>query len=533
MYLLDVEMYDKSEVEMEGLDSEEIGLYLALNMDEKELANKDIAQFCPTRKTKKGAPPTITGCAMKKDPDKRMKPWIEREKIPSKRQTKHLLAEALRIVILFIMRNHIYQFDDQIKKQNDGGPIGLELTGDIAQIFMMWFDCILLEKLKENNIIVEMYKRYVDDINFVIQKLTQNDNEESVMEKVRQIGNNIHPSIQLEVDYPSKHNDNKMPILDLKVWVENNKVKHEFYQKSVSSKSMIHQRAAMPLDKKRTIITQEILRVMTRCSPELEWEKVVPHLDYTMKRLQYSGYNKRFRCEVLKSAINAYKTIRDKDKSGTQPLYRTRSWKKEEREKEKKKKKTGWFRKGGKKSVIFVPTTQGSKLKKLYENTIKENKVDIKVVERSGTTLKNKIQKSDPLGKGKKCKNSEECLICMNGGKTCRKEGITYEIQCEECGDKYIGESARNGYTRGREHLQEYKNKSKNSIMYRHANEKHSNSDREIKYKMKITGLFRNDPTLRQVTESIKIKNCDSKHVINNKTEWNSGNIFDMVLTRI
>ena len=121
----------------------------------------------------------------------------------------------------------------------------------------------------------------------------------------------------------------------------------------------------------------------------------------------------------------------------------------------------------------------------------------------------------------------------MNGGKTCRKEGITYEIQCEECGDKYIGESARNGYTRGREHLQEYKNKSKNSIMHRHVNEKHSNSNREIKYKMKITGLFRNDPTLRQVTESIKIKNCDSKHVINNKTEWNSGNIFDMVLTRI
>ena len=39
----------------------------------------------------------------------------------------------------------------------------------------------------------------------------------------------------------------------------------------------------------------------------------------------------------------------------------------------------------------------------------------------------------------------------MNGGKTCRKEGITYEIQCEECGDKYVGESARNGYTRGRE----------------------------------------------------------------------------------
>ena len=77
--------------------------------------------------------------------------------------------------------------------------------------------------------------------------------------------------------------------------------------------------------------------------------------------------------------------------------------------------------------------------------------------------------------------------------------------------------------------MQEYKNKTKNSIMHRHASEKDNNSYREIKYKMKVTGLFRNDPTLRQVTEGIKIKNCDSKHIINNKTECNSGNIFDMV----
>ena len=353
------------------------------------------------------------------------------------------------------------------------------------------------------------------------------------MEKVKTEGNNIHPSIQIEVDFPSKYDDNKMPILDLKVWVENNKVKHEFYQKSVSSKSMIHQRTAMPIDKKRTIITQEILRVMTRCSPDLEWDKVIPHLNNTMKRLQYSGYNKRFRCEVLKSAIHAYKTIRDKDKNGIQPLYRTRSWKKEEREKEKKKKKTGWFRKGGYRSVIFVPTTPGSKLKKLYEDTIKENKVAIKVVERSGTTIKRKIQKSDPLGKGKKCKNNEDCLICMNGGKACRKDGITYEIECEECGDKYVGESSRNAYTRGNEHMKEYKNKCKNSIMQRHADEKHNEHDANTKYRMKVTGLYKNDPTLRQVTESVRIRNSDNKHLINNKTEWNSGGLIEVHIIRI
>jgi len=30
----------------------------------------------------------------------------------------------------------------------------------------------------------------------------------------------IHKSIELEADYPSRHRDGKLPILDLKVWVE-------------------------------------------------------------------------------------------------------------------------------------------------------------------------------------------------------------------------------------------------------------------------------------------------------------------------
>ena len=36
----------------------------------------------------------------------------------------------------------------------------------------------------------------------------------------QQIGNSIHPSIQIEVDFPSNHEDGKMPVLDLKVWRE-------------------------------------------------------------------------------------------------------------------------------------------------------------------------------------------------------------------------------------------------------------------------------------------------------------------------
>ena len=62
------------------------------------------------------------------------------------------------------------------------------------------------------------------------------DNERT-MTLIKQIGNDIHPSIQLVVGYPSKHQDRKLPILDLKVWIEakeNRKGNRGMIQESLS-----------------------------------------------------------------------------------------------------------------------------------------------------------------------------------------------------------------------------------------------------------------------------------------------------------
>ena len=100
----------------------------------------------------------------------------------------------------------------------------------------------------------------------------------------QQIGNDIHPSIQLEVDYPSKHQDGKLPILDLKVWIETKEKKteersekasvimYEFHSKSVASKAVINARSALNWNTKRTVLTQEVLRVLLNCSRLLPWE---------------------------------------------------------------------------------------------------------------------------------------------------------------------------------------------------------------------------------------------------------------------
>ena len=58
----------------------------------------------------------------------------------------------------------------------------------------------------------------------VIEQLVQSDEllpaDMRTMEELRKMGNSICEIIQLEEDFPSKHDDQKLPILDLKVNVE-------------------------------------------------------------------------------------------------------------------------------------------------------------------------------------------------------------------------------------------------------------------------------------------------------------------------
>ena len=152
-----------------------------------------------------------------------------------------MLTEAMRVVLLFIMQNHIYTFDDEIKLQSRGGPIGLQLTGVLAQLFMVWWDRQLERRMGELGLEQRMYKRYVDDVNVIMTETTPGlrfngdrlvssedtieedrgvEADERAMRLFQAIANSIHSSVEMEIDCPSRHRDGKLPILDLKVWIE-------------------------------------------------------------------------------------------------------------------------------------------------------------------------------------------------------------------------------------------------------------------------------------------------------------------------
>ena len=104
------------------------------------------------------------------------------------------------------------------------------------------------------------------------------------MKLLQTIGNSIHSSIQLEIDYPSRYEDKKMPTLDLKLWVAEvdgtTKIFHEHYTKPMATKAVLDSRSAMAWNAKRTILTQEALRIMLNCSRDLPWKIFAEHLTH-------------------------------------------------------------------------------------------------------------------------------------------------------------------------------------------------------------------------------------------------------------
>jgi len=90
------EVFYTSDVQVFGVDAEELGLYLALNKAEAELRDVRLLQFCPRRKTSRGRPPTITGCALDESKVKRFKPWLPPAEEADEKTIRKMFTEAQR-----------------------------------------------------------------------------------------------------------------------------------------------------------------------------------------------------------------------------------------------------------------------------------------------------------------------------------------------------------------------------------------------------------------------------------------------------
>ena len=84
----------------------------------------------------------------------------------------------------------------------------------------------------------------------------------------------------------------------------------------------------------------------------------------------------------------------------------------------------------------------------------------------------------------------------------------------------YKGETASCGYTRGCKHMTDLNARNvSNSPLWRHCLEEHNGEMQS--FEMAITGTFKNDAMLRQISEAVQINNTDVNLLMNDRAEWN------------
>ena len=535
-----VDMITESDTSFDNINTDELGLYLALTVDKDELARADLTKYSATRK-RTGKEPTITGCGMKEKEVDRWNPWIKPRENPEGEELKRVVSYALGVAMKTVLKNHIFRFKDEIRKQANGGAIGVKAAGDIASLFMCWWDKAFIEKVNEELKDLNLYLRYVDDEYVICEIIPENDEnrgqapDERTMKKLQEIGNNIHPSIQVTVDFPSNNQNGRMPVLDTEHWLQEvlingtlrRQVLHSHYSKPMSNMFVTHKDSAMSTRTKESVLVADLTRVMRNISLQCTAEERREKVQHYMARLQFSGYSMEERIKVYRTAKKRFDEMLRKDETGTEPLYRSKNWNRAERNEEKRRKKGNWFKGNGSEAVYFVDATPGSQLADLCRKEFERAGLKIKVVERSGRSVKRTLVKSNPFKK-RGC-GQDGCQVCALGGDVdCKARGVHYKIWCDGVDAKgdpcldidYEGETSRSTDCRFGGHMSTLRSKNEQirqtSFIYDHMWEVHNGEIPPLK--IKILGKYPGDPGLRQATEAVSIRR--NKPKLNGKNEW-------------
>ena len=359
------------------------------------------------------------------------------------------------------------------------------------------------------------------------------------------IGNSIDPDIQLTFDAPSMNKEGKMPLLDTEVWLETDdpsykhgKIMFSHYRKAMASNLTIQEKSALPHKQKITIMTQEIFRIRRNTHsdvPDYVWKQ---HCTDYMQRMKNSGWQAHHRRRVLKAGLTGWYKVLEKEANEGTPIYRHRNYNREAREKAKVEKKNSWFKPKQKTQptqldqqdtelagVLIIEASPEEEIKTMMEDVIAESTLNIRVIERPGPKHQDTMMATNDKPR-EKCEQLNTCLICnTDKGGDCRKKEIVYELYCTACKttlpQAYDGQSARNGYTRGKEHVDKTRANSldelEKSVIWRHQTEKHNG--KEVKWEMKVHKGFQKQPLDRMICEARRINARPKDQSLNTKQE--------------
>ena len=211
----------------------------------------------------------------------------------------------IKLALEFVCTNYEVEFNNKAYLQTNGIPMGARFAPPFAIIYMAAIEVMAIHNLKAAGYQIEYYTRYIDDTLMILQI---NSEETISKEEVLTTFNNVTPEIQFTIEMPN--NIERMPFLDVELYIEDNKIQYGWYMKTLHSGNLMRKDAYAPQKVKDNFIVNSFFRIFTRCNNSKDKETATNKMYQLLIKNLYNNVEVN---RGLKRAVHKFNNFTEKE----------------------------------------------------------------------------------------------------------------------------------------------------------------------------------------------------------------------------
>ena len=353
----------RSKIRFTGIDYSLLLIYLFLILGSTTMTRIGLGDSIPRKKSKSLENIKSLSSTLNKDKES----WDLSGVNFDDEHKKTMLSTVVQIMVLLMTSTTCYRFGGKIYRQKGGLGIGLRGSAAVARIVMCRWDQTWARLMKECNINLLLFYRYVDDIRTMLRPIlkgwywknntwvfdqTIEDTRTPHERTIQEIGksmNGVWDFLKLTTESEADFTDGFLPTLDFAMKVESNGyIKYTFYSKPMSSNILLTRGTALSHNCIFSSIRQDLVRRLTNVDYSMGKEKRVNIVENFIQLVVNSGHSFQYTKAVVLQALSKYVYMVGRDKLPIEdkhylPLHRPRGYDRVRRNLSKYTQQATWY----------------------------------------------------------------------------------------------------------------------------------------------------------------------------------------------